>query len=50
MKVFVSSTYIDLIDHRKAVERAINQLGQQFSPTLIAPAFWYELAHFAPCV
>ncbi|MGA2139698.1 MAG: DUF4062 domain-containing protein [Verrucomicrobiia bacterium] len=30
MKVFVSSTYIDLIEHRKAVERAINLLGEQF--------------------
>lgn len=30
MKVFVSSTYIDLVEYRKAVERAINLLEQQF--------------------
>ncbi|MBI3914150.1 MAG: DUF4062 domain-containing protein [Chloroflexi bacterium] len=30
MKIFVSSTYIDLIEYRKAVERAVNLLDQQF--------------------
>jgi tetratricopeptide (TPR) repeat protein len=30
VKIFVSSTYTDLIDHRKAAERAINLLDQQF--------------------
>ncbi len=30
MKVFVSSTLIDLEDHRKAVEEIINRLDQQF--------------------
>lgn len=29
MKIFVSSTYIDLIEYRKAVENAINKLGEQ---------------------
>lgn len=29
-RVFVSSTYIDLIDYRKAAEKAINDLGQKF--------------------
>ena len=29
MKIFVSSTYVDLIEYRKAVERAINQLQEQ---------------------
>ncbi|TAK55332.1 MAG: DUF4062 domain-containing protein, partial [Bacteroidetes bacterium] len=30
MKIFVSSTYIDLVEYRRAVEKAINLLGQQF--------------------
>jgi hypothetical protein len=30
MKIFVSSTYTDLVDYRKAAERAINLLDQQF--------------------
>lgn len=30
MKIFVSSTYVDLVEYRKAVERAINLLEQQF--------------------
>lgn len=30
MKVFVSSTYVDLKDHRKAVDEIINRLCQQF--------------------
>ncbi|MCI0475095.1 MAG: DUF4062 domain-containing protein, partial [Anaerolineales bacterium] len=30
MKIFVSSTYTDIIDYRKAAERAINLLDQQF--------------------
>ncbi|MBI4672535.1 MAG: DUF4062 domain-containing protein, partial [Chloroflexi bacterium] len=30
MKIFVSSTYIDLVEYRKAVERALNLLEQQF--------------------
>ncbi len=30
MKIFVSSTYIDLVAYRNAVERAINLLEQQF--------------------
>jgi hypothetical protein len=30
MKIFVSSTYTDLVEYRKAVERAINLLDQQF--------------------
>jgi len=30
MKIFVSSTYTDLIEYRKAAERAINLLDQQF--------------------
>ncbi len=30
MKIFVSSTYVDLIEYRRAAERAINLLDQQF--------------------
>jgi hypothetical protein len=30
MKIFVSSMYTDLIEYRKAAERAINLLDQQF--------------------
>jgi len=29
-RIFVSSTYIDLIDHRQAAEKAINGLGQKY--------------------
>lgn len=29
-RVFVSSTYVDLIDYRKAAEKAINRLGQKY--------------------
>ena len=29
-RIFVSSTYIDLIDYRKAAEKAINDLNQKF--------------------
>ena len=29
MKVFLSSTYIDLIEHRKAAKEALERLGQQ---------------------
>lgn len=29
-RIFVSSTYIDLIDYRKAAEKAINDLGQKY--------------------
>lgn len=29
-RIFVSSTYIDLVAHRKAAEKAINHLGQKF--------------------
>jgi hypothetical protein len=29
MKVFLSSTYSDLVDHRKAAAEALERLGQQ---------------------
>jgi hypothetical protein len=29
-RIFVSSTYIDLIDYRRAAEKAINDLGQKY--------------------
>ena len=29
-RIFVSSTYIDLIDYRMAAEKAINDLGQKY--------------------
>lgn len=30
MKIFLSSTYVDLQEHRKAVERAVNLLNELF--------------------
>ena len=29
-RIFVSSTYLDLIDYRRAAEKAINDLGQKY--------------------